>query len=51
MGDAIASNLFLIGYALQLAKLTGQLGDGFPNLAAYLERLSARPAFQKAFST
>jgi glutathione S-transferase len=38
------------GYGLQLAKLIGQLPADRPRVAAYLDRLAARPAFQKAFS-
>jgi len=40
----------MLGYSLQLAKLIGQpLGDR-PRTVAYLERLAARPAFEKAFA-
>jgi glutathione S-transferase len=40
----------MLGYGLQLAKLIGQpLGDR-PRTVAYLERLAARPAFEKAFA-
>jgi glutathione S-transferase len=38
------------GYGIQLAKLLGQLPADRPRVGAYLERLAARPAFQKAFS-
>jgi len=38
------------GYGVQLAKLLGQLPAERPRVGAYLERLAARPAFQKAFS-
>jgi glutathione S-transferase len=40
----------MLGYGLQLAKLVGQLPADRPRAVAYLERLAARPAFQKAFS-
>ena len=40
----------MLGYALQLAKLLGQLPADLPRTNAYLARLAARPAFQKAFS-
>jgi glutathione S-transferase len=40
----------MLGYGLQLAKLLGQLPADRPRTVAYLERLAARPAFQKAFS-
>jgi glutathione S-transferase len=39
----------MLCYGLQLAKLLGLLDDDFPRTRAYLERLAARPAFQKAF--
>ena len=38
----------MMGYTASSAKLTGQVGDRFPNVSAYLERLVARPAFQRA---
>lgn len=40
----------MLGYALQLAKMLGQLPADRPRTTAYLARLAARPAFQKAFS-
>jgi glutathione S-transferase len=40
----------MLGYALQLAKLLGELPADRPRAVAYLDRLAARPAFQKAFS-
>jgi glutathione S-transferase len=39
----------MMGYTVQVAKWFGMLGDEYPNLNAYLTRLQARPAFQKAF--
>jgi glutathione S-transferase len=49
-GGAFSAADISVGYGLQLAKLLGQLdAQAFPNTAAYLERLSKRPAFQKAF--
>ena len=51
VGESFGAADISVGYVLQLAKLTGQLGDSFPNVAAYLERLSRRPAFQRAFSS
>jgi glutathione S-transferase len=50
LGAAFSGADVMVGYGLQLAKLLGQLGPDFPRCAAYLERLSARPAFQKAFA-
>jgi glutathione S-transferase len=40
----------MMGYTLQCAKWFGLLSDDYPNLAAYLERLAARPPFRKAFA-
>jgi glutathione S-transferase len=38
----------MMGFTLGCAKLLGVLTDQFPNAAAYLKRLEARPALQKA---
>ncbi len=40
----------MMAYGPQLAKLLNELPPDFPRIAAWLERLSKRPAFQKAFS-
>ena len=40
----------MLGYALQLAKLLGQLPEERRRASGYLARLAARPAFQKAFA-
>jgi glutathione S-transferase len=37
----------MMGFTLAVAKALGVLTDQFPNVAAYLQRLEARPAFQK----
>ena len=37
----------MMGFTLLAAKRVGVLGDGHPNLDAYLSRLLARPALQK----
>jgi glutathione S-transferase len=49
-GDELTAADIMVGYAIHLVKLTGQLGDAYPNVKAYFERVSARPAFQKAFA-
>jgi len=49
VGGEFSAADIMMGYSVQLAKLTGQLGAEFTNVNAYIERLSARPAFQKAF--
>lgn len=57
--DALASRPYLLergfsaadvmmGYTVNSAKFTGQIGDRFPKVSAYLDRLLARPAFQRA---
>jgi glutathione S-transferase len=38
----------MMGFTLGCAKWLGALSDRFPNASRYLERLEARPAFQKA---
>ena len=37
-----------MGFTVAAARLLGVLDDRYPNLAAYLARLEARPAFQCA---
>jgi glutathione S-transferase len=41
----------MMGFTLECAKWLGPLTDRFPNATAYLARLEARPAFQKATLT
>jgi glutathione S-transferase len=40
----------MIGFTRVAANSLGLLGDEWPNLRAYLQRLEARPAFQRAFA-
>jgi glutathione S-transferase len=40
----------MMGYFLMAARMLGILGAEHPNIAAYWERLAARPGFQKALS-
>jgi glutathione S-transferase len=40
----------MMGFTLTAARLLGVLDDRFPRVGAYLDRLQARPAFQKAAS-
>ena len=47
IGDFSGADV-MMGFTLVAAKLLGALDDRFPNLQAYLARLEARPAFQKA---
>jgi glutathione S-transferase len=49
LGSELSGADVMMGYTLQTAKWLGVLGEGRPNVQAYLARLAARPAFQKAF--
>ncbi|MDG1007986.1 MAG: glutathione S-transferase family protein [Alphaproteobacteria bacterium] len=40
----------MLGHAIMMSQRMGIVADGHPNLTAYIERLKARPALQKAFS-
>ena len=47
MGDRFQASDIGITYIAQMAERLGELGP-YPNLAAYLARNTARPAFQRA---
>jgi glutathione S-transferase len=47
LGDDFSAADIMLGYTVGIAKAIGLL-ESLPNLDAYLERLRARPAFQKA---
>jgi glutathione S-transferase len=49
-GDAFTAADVMVGYGVALMQLLGVLGAGHPAAAAYLGRLQARAAFQKAFA-
>jgi glutathione S-transferase len=49
-GNELTAADVMLGYAVHLVSLTGQLGAAYPIVKAYFERVSARPAFQKAFA-
>ncbi|HWP64789.1 MAG TPA: glutathione S-transferase family protein [Candidatus Limnocylindria bacterium] len=49
-GDAFTAADVMVGYGVAIARLLGVVGERHPNVAAYLARLEARPAFQKAFA-
>lgn len=51
VGKGLSAADIMAGYSCRLARMTGQLDAGFENVAAYLDRLSARSAFQIAFSS
>jgi glutathione S-transferase len=40
----------MMGYFLMAARMLGAVGGEHPNVAAYWDRLGARPGFQKALS-
>lgn len=49
VGDEFSAADVMLGYSLQLTRVMGQL-EGHAHAAAYLEGLSKRPAFEKAFA-
>ena len=48
LGAEFSAADVMMGYTLHAAKLFGLLEGRFPNLNGYVDRLEARPAFQKA---
>ena len=48
LGDAFSAADVMMGFTLAAARGLGVLDDRFPALQRYLDRLMARPAFQKA---
>ncbi len=48
-GDFTAGDLLMVSVLLRLESSSDLLG-GFPNLAAYVTRAEARPAYQRAFA-
>ncbi len=49
LGDAFTGADIIIGHSCFMAKLTGLI-EGFPVLEEYLERLSKRPAYIRAYA-
>lgn len=49
IGDFSAADVML-GHACYMSRRLGSVGDDLVNLQAYLDRLEARPAFQKGFN-
>lgn len=47
VGDSFTAADLMVGYSLGLANLFGLLGESHANLAAYLARIEARPAYRK----
>ncbi len=50
VGNALSGADIMLGYFLMAARMLGCVGAEHPNVAAYWERLSARPGLQKALS-
>jgi glutathione S-transferase len=50
VGGTLSGADVMMGYFLMAARMLGILGAEHPNIAAYWERLAARPGFQKALS-
>lgn len=48
VGDAFSAADVMMGFTLVAARVVGVLDERFPNLASYLARLAARPAFVRA---
>lgn len=51
LGDRFSAADIMMGYSLALMKWFGILGEGYPNLTGYMDRLEQRPAFQKALAS
>ena len=49
-GDALTTADIIVGSTLGWCKMMGLVGNEAPNAAAYLDRLTARPAWQRAFA-
>jgi len=47
LGDEFSGADVMVGYSVQIAQWFGLVGAAHPRVTSYLERLSARPAFQK----
>ena len=50
VGDTFSAADIMMGFTLVAARLLGVLDDRYPAVSAYLARLEARPAFQKAIA-
>lgn len=50
VGDAFTAADVMMGFTLFAARVLEVLGDGYPNIAAYMARLEARPACRLAFA-
>jgi len=50
VGKELSGADVMMGYFLMAARMLGLVDAEYPNIAAYWERLAARPGFQKALS-
>ena len=50
LGSEFSGADIMVGYTVLVAKALGVLGEGFPNLDAYLARLTERPALRRALA-
>jgi len=50
IGDFSAADIML-GHAIWVSNRLGAVTDDMPNLKAYVDRITARPAFQKMLDT
>ena len=50
LGEQFSAADVMMGFTLLAARVLGVLDDRFPALNAYMARLEARPAFQKALA-
>lgn len=50
LGAAFSAADVMMGYTVLCVRWFGMLGDEYPNLNGYLDRLEARPAFRKALA-
>jgi glutathione S-transferase len=50
VGKELSGADIMTGYFLMAARMLGLLDEGHRNIAAYWERLAARPGFQKALA-
>jgi glutathione S-transferase len=50
LGDEFSAADIMMGYTVVCVRWFGMLGEEYPNLNAYMDRLEARPLFQKALA-
>jgi glutathione S-transferase len=50
VGDDFTAADIMLSYGITMAKIVGELPKDFANVAAYLERLKARPGYARAWA-